>query len=297
MPVSNPQTGSSSDIELPVLASHARSFQLHGRASSSSLIPEKENHKANPTDGVVVIVEPPAPAYFPPANDIPPTPLSCPRQPGDDDRTSVQTSEVHPEALPAYRTDSPPVYSHRPTRYEPTTWSMLCFRFGFRMFFYQIKWNSRVNFLASLVLPLFWLCGTLTLITPRNPFSRICMPWFQDFVPYTESWCDDNLQTEAERETHLARVRAVEIKWAKKCLLAFSLLLCFVIAIAITTVAVSKAQWVSDRNLNYDQKRILIVMVDFFIFLLFPHQILFRTSVLFPARWFEVYILLGYLFK
>ena len=68
------------------------------------------------------------------------------------------------------------------------------------------------------------------------------MPWFQDFVPSTESWYDDNLQTEAEREAHLARVRGVERKWANKCLFAFSLLLCFAIALAVTAVAVSKAQ-------------------------------------------------------
>ena len=142
MPVSNPQSGSSSDIELPVLTSHVQSFQLplHVQASSSSPIPEKENHKANPTYGLGVdVIEPPTPTYFPPVNDIPPTPPSSPRQPGDDNRTSVQASEALPEALPAYRADSPPVYSHRSTRYEPTTWSMLCFKFGFRRFFYPIK--------------------------------------------------------------------------------------------------------------------------------------------------------------
>ena len=159
MPIPNPQSRSSSDIELPVLTSHAQSFQppLHGQAPSSSLIPETnpESHKANATDEVHGI-EPPTPAYFPPSNVIPPTssfdagllaytrlhghseiPLS-PRQ--GDDRTSVQASEAHPEALPAYRADNPPDYSHRPTRHdEPTTWSMLCFKLGFCGFFYLIK--------------------------------------------------------------------------------------------------------------------------------------------------------------
>ena len=64
------------------------------------------------------------------------------------------------------------------------------------------------------------------------------MPWFKDFAPSADAW-RDTLQTEAEKEAYLARVRLAERKWAKRCLFAFSLLLCLVIAIAGTVVGVS----------------------------------------------------------
>ncbi|KAF8800949.1 hypothetical protein BYT27DRAFT_7148154 [Phlegmacium glaucopus] len=239
-PISNPQAGSSSDIELPILTSHARSFQppLHGQVSSSSPIAETnpENRTVNPA-AVVDEIEPPIPAYFPPSNHIPPTlsfdaglleytrmhghseiPLS-PRQ-REDDRSSVQASEAQADALPSYKLDNPPVYSRRPTQHElqePSTWPMLCFKLGF-------------------VFPLFWLCGGLTLISPS--ISPIFTPWFRDFVP--ESECDDNFQTEADKEAYLARFRAAEITWAKRCSIAFTLVLGFVIAIAVTIIAITK---------------------------------------------------------
>lgn len=179
MPISKPQqleAGSSSsdiDIELPVLISHARSFQPPPqiRASSSSPISEKNpenNSTANPTV-VVDEIEPPTPAYFPPSNHIPPASSSdaglleytrihghseiplTPRQ-REDDRTSVQASEVQADALPAYGVDSPPVYSRRPTHHdlqEPSTWPMLCFKLGFGMFSF-----TKLNEKSSTFIPL-----------------------------------------------------------------------------------------------------------------------------------------------
>lgn len=103
-------------------------------------------------------VEPPTPAYFPPSNDIPLTssfdaglleytrlhghseiPLSSRQR--DDDRASIHASEAsHAEALPAYRVDDPPRYSHRRLDLgEPMTWPAISFRIGFRTFFQQIK--------------------------------------------------------------------------------------------------------------------------------------------------------------
>jgi len=187
-------------------------------------------------------VEPPTPAYFPPSNDIHPQipssdaglleytrlqgnseiPMSSRQR--EYDRTSVHASESNDaEALPAYRTDNPPRYSHRRhDAAEPTTWPMISFRIGF-------------------LFPLFWLFGALTLITPQGSLDRIFMPWFKDFAPSFDSW-RDTLQTEAEKEAYLARILVAEKKWAKRCLYAFSLLLCFAVAIAVTIVGVTRVQ-------------------------------------------------------
>lgn len=153
MSISKPQTGSSSpaaDIELSVLSSQARSFQSPPeRVPLSSPVSEtdSENRTAN---FIAMVVEPPTPAYFPPSNDIPPPdadlleytrlhghseiPLSSRQR--EDDRTSVLASETsHAEALPAYRDDNPPRYSHRRHDLgEPLTWPAISFRIGFRTF-------------------------------------------------------------------------------------------------------------------------------------------------------------------
>jgi len=160
MPISKFQTRSPSDIELPVLTSHARFFQPPPQRvpfSGPVLETNSENHTAN-SIAMVDGVEPPTPAYSPPSNDIPPIPSSdpslleytrlhghsemplSPRQ-RDDDGTSVHASEAGlAEALPAYGAESPPRYYHsRRDSEEPITWPAICFRIGFRTFFHQIK--------------------------------------------------------------------------------------------------------------------------------------------------------------
>jgi hypothetical protein len=158
MPISKPETGSSSDIELPVLTSHyARSFQPlpSERAPFSNSVSETnpQNGTANSTPAVNGI-NPPTPAYSPSTNDIPPIPSFdaglleytrlrghseiplSPRQP-EDDRTSVHASEAPTESLPAYRVDHPPNYFHRRRdSVEPITWPTICFRIGFRTYFH-----------------------------------------------------------------------------------------------------------------------------------------------------------------
>jgi len=241
MLISKAQTKSSSDIELPVLTSHALSFQPPPELvprSSPILETNSENRIAN-SIAIVDGVEPPTPAYFPPLNDIPPIPSSdaafldytrlhghseiplSPRQ-REDDRTSVHASEAgHAEALPAYyRADNPPRYSHRRLDpKEPMTWPAVSFRIGF-------------------LFPLFWFFGALTLITPRGSLDRIFLPWFKDFAPSANSW-RDTLQTDAEKEAYLARIRVAEIKWAKRCLFAFCLFLSFATVVAGTLVSVT----------------------------------------------------------
>ena len=65
------------------------------------------------------------------------------------------------------------------------------------------------------------------------------MPWFKDFAPSADSWCN-NLQTEAEKEAYLARKRVAERRWAKMCLVAFSFVLCFAVAVAVTLIGVTR---------------------------------------------------------
>jgi len=236
---SNPQSGSSSDVELSVLSSssQARSFQSPPEEvpfSSSVSETNSENRTAN---SIAMVLEPPTPAYFPPSNDIPQPdaglleytrlhghldiPLSSRQR--EDDRTSVHASETsRAEALPAYREDNPPRYSYRRRDSElgdPLTWPAISFRIGF-------------------LFPLFWFFGALTLITPRGSLDRIFMPWFKDFAPSADSWLN-TLQMEAEKEEYLARMRVAEIRWAKRCFYAFSLLLLLIAAAVGTAVGVS----------------------------------------------------------
>lgn len=148
MPISKPETGSSSDIELPVLTSHhARSFQ--------PLPPERAPFSSSVSNSTPAVdgIDPPTPAYYPPTNDIPPIPSFdtglleytrlhghseiplSPRQP-EDDRTSAHASEAPAESLPAYGVDNPPSYfRRRHDSVEPTTWPTICFRLGFRTCF------------------------------------------------------------------------------------------------------------------------------------------------------------------
>jgi hypothetical protein len=154
---------SSSDIELPVLTSHARSFQPPPeRVPSSSPISESnsENPTANTIATMVDGVGPPTPAYSSPSNDIPPIPssdaglLEYTRLHGqsgiplssrqrEDDRTPVYAREASfAEAPPVYRADNlnPPGYSQsRHDSGDPMTWAEISFRIGFRTFFRQIK--------------------------------------------------------------------------------------------------------------------------------------------------------------
>lgn len=72
--------------------------------------------------------------------------------------------------------------------------------------------------------PLFWLAGIFVLISPLSP---------------PENW--EPSKTEAERQELLGLLRRTEMKWAKRCLLAFSTLALIVTAIVITAVLVTRS--------------------------------------------------------
>jgi hypothetical protein len=66
------------------------------------------------------------------------------------------------------------------------------------------------------------------------------MPWFKDFAPSDRPGCHDDLP-EAEKEAYLTRMRVAEIRWAKRCLFALSLVMSFIVIVAVIIIAVTKA--------------------------------------------------------
>ena len=132
----------------------------------------------------------------------------------------------------------------------------------------KFRWIYSIPLAISAVFPLFWFFGALTLITPQGSLDRIFMPWFKDFAPSADSWLN-TLQVEAEKEEYLARMRVAEIRWAKRCLYAFSLLLLLVAAAVGTAIGVSRIQW---------QKYLTLLFVDM------PVTYFFRISFFFFRR-------------
>ncbi|EPS97449.1 hypothetical protein FOMPIDRAFT_1025054 [Fomitopsis schrenkii] len=114
-------------------------------------------------------------------------------------------------SLPVHTDDAPPPpYSHSPeppayTRHaEHPTLVKHLFTFGF-------------------VFPLLWVAGAFFLISPlRPPQER------------------QSTKSEAEREELVQSMRRAETKWAKRCLLALSVLLLVVVAVVVTAVLVVK---------------------------------------------------------
>ncbi|KAF9050425.1 hypothetical protein BJ165DRAFT_1525651 [Panaeolus papilionaceus] len=130
------------------------------------------------------------------------------------------------ESLPAYGENIPPRYSRRVenSQDEPQTLAMLFFKFGF--FF-----------------PAFWVFGALMLVTPLrspNPLSpeALASAW----PPNHElvAWVNEHLRTEEDKEAFLMKMQQVEIKWAKRCLLAIVLLIGFSALIGLIIFGVLK---------------------------------------------------------
>ncbi|KIY49216.1 hypothetical protein FISHEDRAFT_41162 [Fistulina hepatica ATCC 64428] len=105
------------------------------------------------------------------------------------------------EELPAYDEEAalPPAYSRT---YEHPTLARMLFMFGF------------VFFPA-------WVMGAFILTTPLA-----MPPPLEDGTP---SWLPE--KTEAEREELLASMRRIEVKWAKRCLLALVGFVVFIVAL------------------------------------------------------------------
>ncbi|EED84910.1 predicted protein [Postia placenta Mad-698-R] len=122
----------------------------------------------------------------------------------------TQDSRHDAMSLPVHHDDAPPPYSStgEPPAYsrfaEHPTLAMYLFRFGF-------------------LFPLFWLAGALILISPlRAP----------------EDW--EVSKTEAEREELIESMRRTEMKWAKRCLVAFSLFSLVILVAVLAAVFIMK---------------------------------------------------------
>ncbi|KAJ7086171.1 hypothetical protein B0H15DRAFT_782274 [Mycena belliarum] len=102
-----------------------------------------------------------------------------------------------------------PEYTTRPK--EPVTLAMFLFKFGF-------------------IFPPFWLMGLFILLSPLRapPAATPSAAWLPE-------------KTDAERQVIIDRMRAAELKWARRCLYA---LLVFVLSVAIIAVAV----WATHRS-------------------------------------------------
>ncbi|KZT70457.1 hypothetical protein DAEQUDRAFT_756345 [Daedalea quercina L-15889] len=123
----------------------------------------------------------------------------------------TQDSRHDAVTLPVHLDDAPPPYSYSSeppayTRYvEHPTLAMYLFKFGF-------------------LFPLFWIAGALILISPlRAP----------------EEW--EITKTEAEREELMQAMRHTEMKWAKRCLIALSVLALLIAAIVVIAVLTMKS--------------------------------------------------------
>ncbi|KAJ3527659.1 hypothetical protein NM688_g8101 [Phlebia brevispora] len=88
---------------------------------------------------------------------------------------------------------------------EPPTLAMYLFKFGF-------------------LFPLFWLAGVFVLLFPLQA---------------PEGW--EPTKTDTEREELLVCLRRTEIKWAKRCLVAFSALTVVVVIVTFLALFARRA--------------------------------------------------------
>ncbi|KAJ7638121.1 hypothetical protein B0H17DRAFT_1106204 [Mycena rosella] len=118
-----------------------------------------------------------------------------------DSRHDRRISAAESAAAPPPYVDAPE-YTARPQ--EPVTLAMFLFKFGF-------------------LFPPFWIMGVIILMSPLRapPAATPSAAWLPE-------------KTESERQAIIDRMRAAELKWAKRCLYA---LLAFVVLVAVIAVA------------------------------------------------------------
>ncbi|KAH9926793.1 uncharacterized protein B0H18DRAFT_1118851 [Fomitopsis serialis] len=121
----------------------------------------------------------------------------------------TQDSRHDAAALPVHHDDAPPPYSCSSappayTRYaEHPTLAMYLFKFGF-------------------LFPLFWIAGALILIFPSAP-------------PRTGS-----SRRRSRAGELIENMRGTEIKWAKRCLIALSVLILVVLTVVLAAVFLTR---------------------------------------------------------
>jgi len=178
-------------------------------------------------------------------------------EPFPSDLASLRSNQP-PESLPPYGVNDPPPYRRRIDNMqgEPDTLAMVFFKSGFCASHVLCELARHcclpygcVKLDATwTVFPAFWVFGALMLVTPLrspNPFDpQAALSQLSGWPPRTEfiAWCNENIRTEEDKAEYLAKMHAAEMKWAKRCLLALVLLICFAVAIGATIFAVVKVQ-------------------------------------------------------
>ncbi|KAF9044146.1 hypothetical protein BJ165DRAFT_1390004 [Panaeolus papilionaceus] len=124
----------------------------------------------------------------------------------DSRHDSHRASIADADALPPYTEETDvnlPAYTlHAP---EPVTLAMYLFKFGF-------------------LFPPFWIFGAFILLSPlREPAAT---------TDDTPAWMPE--KTEAERQAIIEKLRIVELKWAKRCLVALCIFTSLAVAGALS---------------------------------------------------------------
>ena len=106
---------------------------------------------------------------------------------------------------------------------EPSTLAMYLFKFGFCEHLTPHCSQRLISF-SVIVFPPFWLAGIFVLLCPLIP---------------PDNW--EPTKTELEREEMLSLLRRTEVKWARRCLFAFSSLSLVVVSISLITVFATRS--------------------------------------------------------
>jgi hypothetical protein len=207
--------------------------------------------------GAAPAMYPPVPAYAAPSDHqrasttaavaIDPPPLTIPNYTPLENGTASAPAEdaasLHPPAvscsrgddsdLPLYQNVSErlPAYTSRPPPssfggHEPRTLPMILFKIGFCTFsFFFLLLLPHLTHCTGF--PPMWILGASFLV------ARCSSKWYP--------WLEERQRTEAERAAFMARVRVVEVMWARRCLIALGMVLCFGLATGVTAFAIMQA--------------------------------------------------------
>ena len=139
--------------------------------------------------------------------------------------SSRHDRRISVDVLPAYV--EPPEYTWRDT--EPITLAMYLFKFGFRRSSLEISGRYTNLFV---VFPPFWILGAIFLISPLRP-----PPSDEAGFP---AWLPE--KTTAERQKIIESLRKVELKWARRCLIALIGLLLVGVTIGMVAWGILRAK-------------------------------------------------------
>ena len=110
---------------------------------------------------------------------------------------------------------------------EPVTLAMYLFKFGFREYLHTVLFGVDSDLLLLVFFP-FWIFGAFILLSPLNEPTTAPSSDSSESPVTTPSWMPE--KKEEERREMIATLRAVELKWARRCLCA----LCVLVVLGVT---------------------------------------------------------------